>query len=170
MDDVQFHQVNSYTTKVSPKHAGVKQPMFQFHHSPEEDVSADVHFPTISQSSNRSRKRSPEGEVHKAPHHRTNGFHHHSGEYRIKTDLGVDAIISEIIRAASNLKMREFEEGARHTVICSWKGIRFSISVAKETRNGTCLLNFQWLSGGDHKSYVDICRKMMDGIVLVIRS
>lgn len=88
----------------------------------------------------------------------------------IKTDLGVDAIMSEILRVASNLKMKEFEEGARNTVICLWKKIRFSITVTKDMRNGACRLNFQWLSGGDHKSYTDICRKMMDSILIVIRS
>jgi len=138
--------------------------MFQLH-SPEEEEG--LHFPTIP---NRVRKRSPEGEVHKAPHHRTNGFLHHHGEHVIKTDLGVDAIMSEIIRVASNLKMREFEERARNIIICLWKKIRFSITVARDTRNGTCHLNFQWLSGGDHKSYTDICRKMMDSILIVIRS
>lgn len=88
----------------------------------------------------------------------------------IKTDLGVDAIMSEILRAASDLKMREFEERARNTIICLWKKIRFSIAVTRDTRNGACRLNFQWLSGGDHKSYTDICRKMMDSIHIVIRS
>lgn len=164
MDDIQFHQVASYTTTVSPKHAPVKQAMVQLH-SPEEEEG--LHFPTIS---NRVRKRSPEGEVHKAPHHRTNGFLHHHGEHMVKTDLGVDAIISEILRAASDLKMREFEERARNTIICLWKKIRFSITVTKDMRNGACRLNFQWLSGGDHKSYTDICRKMMDSILIVIRS
>ena len=99
-------------------------------------------------------------------HHHMNGYLPQYGDFEMKTDLGTDAIISEIVRVSHNLKMRESELAGKDTVICMWKGVRFSVTVAKDSRNGVCHLNFQWLSGGNHQSYTDLCEQMLTKITL----
>lgn len=93
------------------------------------------------------------------PTPRTNGFKLNSGEiFNISTDRSADNILSEILRVASNVKMRESERHG-HFLNCSWKGIRFGINVHKQ--GAVCQLKFKWFSGGDFPSYKDLCEKFM---------
>lgn len=162
VEELQFHYAPSYTVRVPERHGAV----FDIP-SPEEDLSSELHFPTISKGSNRTRKKSSGAEA--TPHHHhhhMNGYLPQYGDFEMKTDLGTDAIISEIVRVSHNLKMRESELAGKDTVICMWKGVRFSVTVAKDSRNGVCHLNFQWLSGGNHQSYTDLCEQMLTKITL----
>ena len=158
-EELQFHHAPTYTVKVPERHAA----MFDIP-SPEEDLSSEMHFPTISQRSNRTKKQTPGAQA--APHHHINGYLPQYGDFEMRTDLGTDAIISEIVRVSHDLKMRESELSGKDTVICTWKGVRFSVTVVKDKRNSVCHLNFQWLSGGDHQSYNHLCGQMLKKMIL----
>ena len=72
----------------------------------------------------------------------------------IQTDLSLDAILSEVLRVSSNLKMRECEQ-IGNAITCTWKGVRFKVSVSKD-HHDACRINFQWYSGGDLVIFKDL--------------
>ena len=90
---------------------------------------------------------------------RPNGFRLNSGDaFNINSDLSVDEILTEILRVASNVKMRERELNGS-TLSCNWKGVRFNMSVQKQ--GSQCQLRFKWFSGGDLSTYKELCERFM---------
>lgn len=87
------------------------------------------------------------------------------GTIDISTEMSVQEILIEILRVAVDLKIRSTEQSAPNTVKCSYKDITFTVTVTKQSRN-TSNLCFQWLSGGDHASYLGICEDMLSRLHL----
>ena len=159
-DDLEFHDAHSYIANNKHTH----QTLMKRNTFPSIEVT-DAHFPTIpEQSSKTSRKTSDPRNSRRTTGR--NGFLSPAGDIEIRTDLPTVAILSEVIRVASNLKMREFDQNSLNTVTCLWKGVRFLITVIKERIGNICRLNFQWLSGGDHKAYLDICDQIVKRVTL----
>ena len=144
-DELVFHQVKSHTL---PKH-GNRNSVY----SEISDKESERYLPPLySKPPTRSSRRNNSDQIHK----RKNGYLSEAGSIEVKTDLSMEAIISEVLRVADTMKMREIEQSANNTVTCSCRGIRFQVTVSKDLHN-VCRMLFQWLSGGEHDSYKTIC-------------
>ncbi len=124
--------------------------------SPEATELDDTHLPSLHPPlPSRGGRRYTADSLPKRP----NGFRLNSGDaFNINSDLSVDEIITEILRVASNVKMRERELNGS-TLSCNWKGVRFSMSVHKQ--GSQCQLRFKWFSGGDLSTYKELCERFM---------
>ena len=138
-DDLTFYQVG---VNASP----VKQVTIASY-----DSSQDLPLPPISRQTSNEAKRQLKM-IRK-------------GTIDISSEMSVDEILIEILRVAVNLKIRSTEQSAPNTVKCTFKDITFTVTVIKETRN-MCKLSFQWLSGGDHTSYMGVCDDMLSKLHL----
>lgn len=77
----------------------------------------------------------------------------------IRTELGVEEVLSEILRAARSLKIREVEKTSVSSVLCLWAGIKILVTVDK-VKLSSCKLYYKWISGGDLNSYQEKCDKL----------
>lgn len=144
-DDIVFHPVKTNTlTRTSP---GDK--LFPLV-SPDADV--ETRLPSLSPhhlpQSRAGRRTYPEMPKRK------NGYVMTNDAVEIQTDLSLDAILSELLRVTSNIKMRESEQ-IGNAITCSWKGVRFKVSVSKD-HHDVCRINFQWYSGGDLNTFKEL--------------
>ncbi len=149
-DDLQFHTVDSYTTRFPGSH----EPQRQNVRVPE---SSDhyVHFPTISDSSTKSPARGQQAK---------NGLLSQVTDMEVTTEMAVEAIVSELVRVATNMEL-DIEQITANTITCTWnRTVHFKVSVSRESRSQTRRLMFQWLYGGDHKTYKDVCKQLKDRI------
>lgn len=81
-----------------------------------------------------------------------NGYHSHRGiEHKVDTELDVDKVVKEIQKVVHSFTIQDTEREGARTVLCTCNGMKIQITVSKE--QGTCKLNFQWISGGDLTSY-----------------
>ena len=77
----------------------------------------------------------------------------------IRTELGVEEILSEILRAARSLKIRDVEKTSVCSMSCLWAGIKIEVIVDK-MKFSSCKLYYKWISGGDLSSYQEKCDKL----------
>lgn len=97
------------------------------------------------------------------PPERKNG--HTRSEVVIRTELGVEEVIAEIMRAAHSLKIREVDKTGPSSLTFTWGGVKMRVVVSKE-QYFECGVNFQWISGGDPISYREKCDKLSRKIKL----
>lgn len=147
---LEFHPVPSYTAKYRTSQEPRRQTDVIL-----ESSDKDIHFPTITQHPTRPSTRGRKTT-------RQNGLLSQTADMDIRTEMPVDAIVSELVRVATNMEL-VIEHTASNTISCTWKGsIHFQVSVNKEKGGRTCHLAFQWLSGGDFKTYLDICKQLKE--------
>lgn len=118
------------------------------------DANSHSHLPSISEATSATRKRAytdilPE---------RRNGSSPQIKVVEIKTELGVNEVLTEIIRAAHSLKMRDIEQ-IGSSVMFMWNGTKFQVSFSRN-HSSNCRLTYQWLSGGDLQTYKGKCDKL----------
>ena len=161
-DPIVFHDVKS---KTLPRNFGLKKLLSR---DPVGSTSQDdsTHLPALSTPHHppptRSGGRHPPSDF---TSHRRNGLPASSRDkYQVNTDLSIDEVLAEVLRVASNLKMRESELQG-HTLLCCWKGVRFKLSVQKD-RYDTCHFMFRWDSGGELSKYSDLCERFMKKLKL----
>lgn len=138
-DDLTFYQV------------GVNPPPIKQITTDSYDSSQDLPLPPISRQTSHEAKKQQKM-IRK-------------GAIDISTEMSVDEILIEILRVAVNLKIRSTEQLASNIVKCTFKDITFTVTVIKVTKN-MCKLSFQWLSGGDHSSYLGVCDDMLSKLHL----
>ena len=80
----------------------------------------------------------------------------------ILTHLPLDAIASEAVRVISNLFPTDLEMKGS-TLFCKFPHISLSISLCKQLPN-LCQVQFERLSGTDHKKYQEICQLVLDNL------
>lgn len=147
-EELVFHQVDSHTL---PKYGKRNSALY----SDVTDEELERHLPPLqAKPPTRASRRTHHSET-QVPR-RKNGYLTEPGFIEAKTDLSEDAIVSEVLRVAENMKMREIEQTAPNIVMCLHKGIRLQVMVHKE-KTGLCRLMYQWLSGGEHDAYKSIC-------------
>lgn len=150
-DEMVFHPVQSNSL---PRRSS-NQKLFSIG-SPSESVADSSHLPSITGKDptnffTRRKNASPE--------RRKNGYTPHTKTAEIRTDLGVDEIITKLIAVTHSMKMREIESSGSK-IICTWSGIKFQVSVSREDSDSG-KLTFQWVSGGDLNSYGEKCDKLL---------
>ena len=165
-EELQFHHVNTACT-AKPKHGqtSVKLNMFSLD-SPSD--AQDTHLPSIPITASRKTRYSSDcGSSHRSP--TRNGYLSSLGDIEIPTDLNKEGILTELHRVGSSMKMREcsVSQGIQNTVAYTWRGLQFQITVHKDpARHGVCRLNFQWLLGGSHTLFMEVCEKFIQKISL----
>ncbi len=153
LEDLEFHPVDSYMSKYKGSQAAMRH-----NASILESSDNDVHFPIISHATAR-----PPTNSHK--HSRQNGLLSPGADVEIRTEMPLDAIVSEVVRVATNLDVL-IEQTTMNTISCTWRALHFQVIVNKALRSPTCHLAFKWLSGGDHKTYLDTCKQLIQRIRL----
>ena len=84
-----------------------------------------------------------------------NGFLSQAVTFDFQTDLDTEAVVTKLVQVSELLKMRELVR--THGVVTGvLKGVRIRIQTKRDNR-GCCHIAFQWMSGGDFKSYQDVC-------------
>lgn len=110
--------------------------------------------------------RLPSLPVPKKSPRRRNGFTlPPTGDFVTKTDLQVGAIISEILRTAHNMHMKSAEPQLANSLKCEHKCVHFEIGVRKNSLT-SCILHFEWLSGGSLRQFNDVCQEVLHKIHL----
>lgn len=82
---------------------------------------------------------------------------------QISGDLPADAIVSEIIRVLTSLRVDDLEQKGTNTVVARWNGVIFSTEIMPTANNGH-VIKFSRLSGGDMYKYKDICARVLGAI------
>lgn len=160
VEDLMFHEVESHTLVISE---GDQQQQRRRAFSigagsgSSGTMEEEDHLPNLLPSprhghlhSTRSRQRTMSDVSEKR-----NGFLHQAITFEFPTDLDVDGIVQELVKTGELLKMRDLVS-SRGILSGVLKGIRIRVQIKKD-RRGTCHIAFQWMSGGDLKSYQDIC-------------
>ena len=81
----------------------------------------------------------------------------------IPTHLPLDAIASEVVRVVSNLQSATDLQMKGNTLFYKFPHITLSISLCKQLPN-LCHVQFERLSGTDHKKYQEICQHVLDSL------
>ena len=138
-DELEFHDVG-------PTSPGYTNGVSFFVNTPTPPPQTDsTHLPPLN--------------THKSPRRRNGWVLPANGDYVIKTDLQVGAIISELLRTTHNMNMRA-EPQTANMVKCEHKSVTFEIGVRKKSVT-TCTLHFEWLSGGSSKHFQDVCSEIL---------
>ena len=89
-----------------------------------------------------------------------------AADYHLKSDLPVYAVIGELKRVADTMHMKQ-EMKIGDKLRCRHNHMSFQVSVTKANRlDNSCTLHFEWLSGGSHGSFENICQEMMQRITV----
>ena len=90
-----------------------------------------------------------------------------SGDYHLRTELPTFAVISELLRVAEKMRMKSAEMRIGDKIRCRHNHTSFEVSVTKAARSdNSCMLHFEWISGGNHKSFQDICQEVLQRIMV----
>lgn len=158
VEELTFHEVESHTLVISDgeNHRG-RQRSFSIGGGSSATMEQEDHFP--------SELSPPQYAPHPPTHRRRrthsdvlekrNGFLSQAITFETPTDLDTSTIAEELVQVAEELKMRDLVSG-RSVIIGVVKGVRIRIQIRKHT-HGMCRIAFQWMSGGNLKSYQDIC-------------
>ena len=88
-----------------------------------------------------------------------------SGDFHLKTDLPTFAVVGELLRVADIMRMNSAESRNETTICCKHKHTQFEVSVTKSSEN-VCRLHFEWLSGGSHRSFQEICEEVVQRVII----
>ena len=155
-DDLIFHPVESNTLPRSNKRFTLGSPAASI-------TDTSSHLPSITEknpSSSWNKRRYYSDSFQE----RKNGYTTRSID--IKTELNTNEVLTEILRAAHSLKMREVEQVSGSKILCTWSGIKFQLSISTNKDYSNCKLMFHWISGGDLTSYKEKCDRLLKKIKL----
>ena len=162
VEDLTFHEVESHTLVID-NHSQRKR-AFSIGADSIEMLEENDHLPSLPSPqhsvppSTRSRRRRAHSDVSGLGPH-CNGFQSQTVTLDLTTDLDSDAIIMEFIRVADQLKMRHLISN-KSMVEGVLKGIRIQIHIKKD-QHRSCHVTFQWVSGGEFKTYREVCDNFM---------
>ena len=130
------------------------------HQGSPESKGTEFHLPSLIDSS----PFKPHAKKSSGERRRKNGYTNQIGNtYQLHTELSVPSMVSELVRVAHNMRMKIVECRGFNTIHCCYRSITFEVDVRKE-RSSTCSLHFEWLSGGNHREYSDLCQEIVHNI------
>lgn len=158
VEDLTFHEVESHTVTIPERGNKERQRRkgFSIATGPTEE---DNHLPSLPSPQHAGlppRRQRALSDVSD----RRNGFLSQAVTFELQTDLDTNAIIAEFLHVAEVLKMRDLISG-KSTIMGVLKGVRIQINVQKD-QSGVCCTTFQWISGGDLKSYKEVCDNIIE--------
>jgi hypothetical protein len=163
VEDLTFHEVESHTL-VMDSHSQRKR-AFSIGADSTETIEENDHLPSLPSPQHtsgppptRSGKRRAHSDVSGLRPQR-NGFQSQTVTLDLPTDLDSDAIITEFVRVAEQLKMRHMIS-SKSMVDGVLKGVRLQIHV-KKVQHRSCHVAFQWVCGGEFKTYREVCDSFM---------
>lgn len=83
-----------------------------------------------------------------------------TGDFTLKTDLPVGALLSELLRVAQSMNMKVAEPTSPAKLHCNHKTVELDITVRKKSLTNCCL-HFEWLSGGSYKIFTEVCQEIL---------
>ena len=89
-----------------------------------------------------------------------------AGDYHLKTELPVYAVISELMKVAETMRMKSSEMKMGDKLRYRHNHTSFEVAVTKTRLDNSCTLHFEWLSGGTHRSFQDICQEVVQRITV----
>lgn len=155
-DDLDFHEVTTPNTPsgfVEGKASFFVDTPTPPPASLEDITPSSLHLPSIDHKATK-----------KSPKRRNGWVLPANGDCTIRTQLQVGAVISELLRTAHDMKMKS-EPQLANTIRCEYNSVKFEIGVRK-TSTTTCMLHFEWLSGGSHRVYNDTCSQVLQRVHL----
>lgn len=163
-DDLTFHEVWSNTIPRTRS----KNKVFTIGGSPEPDSLTELsHLPAIMERTQPAHNGAGRKKWKSDGAEKRNGFVSSTSHIRtldVRTELGANEMLTEIIRAAHSLKLKEVEPMASG-VICTCSNLtKFSVSFVREHPT-LCTLNFHWISG-DLQTYKEKSEKLSRKIKL----
>lgn len=87
---------------------------------------------------------------------RKNGIIPPSGDYELKTQLPISAIMGEFLRVSQVLKMKKAEPTSQTILQCSHRSVDMTVTIRKKSAHN-CIVHFEWLSGGNYQSFHENC-------------
>lgn len=159
-EGLEFHEVRSSTLPRSSSRKKSSSIVVDSAESIPDSVNG-AHLPAITErqpipSWHRQRNSSEPPQ----PRARKNGYLTGSqAADEIRTELGVEEVLTEVLRAARSLKIREVEKTSVFGVSCVWAGIKIEVTVDK-MKLSSCKLYYRWISGGDLSSYQEKCDRL----------
>ena len=161
VEDLTFHEVESHTLVISDGENYRRQRAFSIGGGSSGTMEQEDLFPSqpsppqhTQHPTTHRRRRTHSGVLEKR-----NGFLSPAVTFEMPTDLDTGTIIKELVQVAEELKMRDLVS-CRGVVIGILKGVRVQIQIRKDS-HGMCQIEFQWMSGGNLKSYQDICESFI---------
>lgn len=157
IDDLEFHRVRAHTLPRQNRKANLAGSSESI---AENSGTIAAYLPAITEMSstlpsswNRKRHRSET-----SPEKR-NGYTPRSSSetVEVRTELSMEEVVTEILRAAHGLKAKEVDKVGAASVMCTWGGLKMLVVVIKDRSAGFYKLNFQCLSGD-----VNSCREKCD--------
>ena len=163
VEELTFHDVESHTVVIPDGETHHKRPRaFSIGGgSSGTAMEQEDHLPSLPVSPQHALHR-PIGRrrrTHSDVSEKRNGFLSQAVTFEMPTDLDTSTIVAELVQIAEELKMRDLVS-CRGVVIGVLKGVRIQIQIRKDD-HGMCHIAFQWMSGGNLKSYQDICDSFM---------
>ena len=167
-DDVQdltFHEVESHTLVIDSY--SQRKRAFSIGTESTETIEANDHLPSLPSPQHstgpppptRSGRRRAHSDVSGIQGPRRNGFQSQTVTLDLPTDLDSDAVITEFVRVAEQLKVRHLISN-KSMIEGILKGVRLQIHI-KKAQYQSCHVTFQWVSGGDFKTYREVCDSFM---------
>ena len=152
-DDLDFHEVESVaSSSTRPTHRQRKVSQ-----GPTE--GGGVHFPSLTHASSRGnhqRSRSHD-QHHPTKHpHRTNGHWSPSMQFEFASDTSTSGLLSNLGRVAESLHISRLDQKG-NTVYLKGQSIKFQVHVERKSQQNLYVLEFQWLQGGSHEEYTELC-------------
>lgn len=83
-----------------------------------------------------------------------------SGDFELKTQFQISAIISELLRVAHIMKMKTAEPLTTTTIHCTHRSVDMTISIRKKSVD-RCTVHFEWVSGGSYQQFNETCRDII---------
>ena len=156
-DELVFHEVHDVRSSTLP-HPGYKskKKLFSIGQDSVESMADHPYLPSISEDHRSGGSRRSHSVS--ALQEKRNGYNPQTKTVEVKTDRGLNEILSEILRVVYSLKLKDVEK-VGSSVMFSWSGMKFQVS-ASRVHGTSCSLTYQWLSGGDLQTYRERCDKL----------
>ena len=164
VEDLTFHEVESHTLVIDTH--GQRKRAFSIGVDSTETLEENDHLPSLPSPqhnsvlppSSRGERRRAHSDVSGLGPHR-NGFQSQAVTLDLPTDLDSDAVVMEFVRVAEQLKMRHLISN-KSVVDGVLRGVHIQIHV-KKSQYRSCHVTFQWVSGGEFKTYREVCDSFM---------
>lgn len=157
-DELDFYSAESNTL---PRASTTKKKRLFSLGDSSDSITDSSHLPSITEREHHSSWSKKRASSNPTQLEKTKNDHLPARTLDFRTNLGVEEVVTEILRAAHSLKMREAVSGQSGAyVTCTWNGVKFQVCVSVSREHSTCKLTFQWISGGDAHSYEEKCEQL----------
>lgn len=167
-DELEFHDVESLNNTL-PRSNSKKKKVFDIGGSVE-SIPDSSHLPAITESRSSTDSNPPSSWKRKRHYsdfspEKRNDFHmllpSQGRTVEFKTEMGIDAILTEILRVAHIMKVKSVEQNGS-SIVCKWSGVKIQVAVTKG--DSTCKLTCNCLPGGSSTAFKEKHEKLFKNL------